>query len=191
VWRLGPLLLLPAAVGLYALYLDHELGDAWAFSSAQASPGWDRSVPTLGPLSGLWMAIQAGGHGGLEILRHLPRSESSGVDGYSAVDRIAFWNAVHLVLLVPVIWLTWLAWKRLGRAFGVYALATLVIVLTAPSKGFPLVSLPRYLLGDFPVLIGLAAMFEGRPNLRTGVLVGLGALSAAAGVAFSRGIWIA
>lgn len=190
-WRLAPLLLLPAAVGLYAVYLDHEVGDPWAFSSAQASPGWDRSVPTLGPLSGLWMAIQAGGHGGLEILRHLPRSAEVGSGGYSPTDRIAFWNAVHLVLLVPVIWLTWLAWKRLGTAFGLYALATLVVVLTAPSKGFPLVSLPRFLLGDFPVLMALAALFEGRPNLRTGVLVGLGALSAAAGVAFSRGIWIA
>jgi Dolichyl-phosphate-mannose-protein mannosyltransferase len=191
VWRLAPLVLLPAAVGIYALYLDHRLGDPWAFSSAQASPGWDRAVPALGPLSGLWMAIQAGGHGGLEILRHLPRSASVGGEGYSPVDRIAFWNAVHLVLLVPVAWLTWLAWKRLGTAFGVYALATLVVVLTAPSRGFPLVSLPRYLLGDFPVLIALAAMFQGRPNLRTGVLIGFGALSAAAGVAFSRGIWIA
>jgi hypothetical protein len=190
-WRLAPLLLLPAAVGIYALYLDHQFGDPWAFSKAQASPGWDRQVGTLGPLSGLWMAIQAGGHGGLEILRHLPRSADIGAEGYSPTDRIAFWNAVHLVLLVPVVWLTWLAWKRLGAAFGLYALATLVVVLTAPSRGFPLVSLPRFLLADFPVLIALAAVIQGRPGLRTGVLVGLGALSAAAGVAFSRGIWIA
>jgi hypothetical protein len=191
IWRLAPLLLLPAAVAIYSLYLDHKLGDPWAFSSAQASPGWDRTVPALGPLRGLWMAIQAGGHGGLEILRHLPRSASVGAAGYSPTDRLAFWNAVHLVLLVPVAWLTWYAWKRLGTAFGIYALATLVVVLTAPSKGFPLVSLPRYLLCDFPVLIALAALFAGRPNLRTGVLVGLGALSAAAGIAFSRGVWIA
>jgi hypothetical protein len=191
LWQLVPLLLLPAAVGLYGLYLGHELGDPWAFTKAQASPEWERQVPTLGPLSGLWMAIQAGGHGGLEILRHLPRSREAGVAGYSPVDRIAFWNAVHLVLLVPVAWLTWLAWRRLGLAFGVYALATLVIVLTAPSRGFPLVSLPRFLLADFPVLIALAAVIQGRPRLRTTVLVGLGALSAAAGVAFSRGVWVA
>jgi hypothetical protein len=137
------------------------------------------------------MAIQAGGHGGLEILRHLPRSETVGSAGYSPVDRIAFWNAVHLVLLVPVAWLTWVAWRRLGVAFGVYALATLVVVLTAPSRGFPLVSLPRFLLADFPVLMALVAVSQPRPHLRTGVLVGLGALSAAAGVAFSRGVWVA
>jgi hypothetical protein len=191
IWRLAPLLLLPAALGLYALYLDHELGDAWAFTRAQASPEWERQIQTLGPLSGLWMAIEAGGHGGLEILRHLPRSETVGVEGYSPTDRIAFWNAVHLVLLAPVAWLTWFAWRRLGLAFGLYALATLVVVLTAPSRGFPLVSLPRFLLADFPVLIALAAFIQSQPRLRTGVLIALGALSAAAGVAFSRGVWVA
>ena len=38
--RLAPLLLLPAAVGLYALYLDWAIGDPWAFTSAQAD--WNR-----------------------------------------------------------------------------------------------------------------------------------------------------
>ena len=109
VWRLAPLLLLPAAIGLYAAYLDHALGDPWAFSRAQASPGWERTVPSLGPLSGLWMTVQAGGHGGLEILRHLPRTQTVGAAGYSATERIAFWNAFHLVLLVAVALLTWVA----------------------------------------------------------------------------------
>ena len=50
--RLAPLLLIPAAVGLYALYLDSVLGDPWAFSSAQAD--WERDASPLGPLGGLW-----------------------------------------------------------------------------------------------------------------------------------------
>jgi hypothetical protein len=94
-------------------------------------------------------------------------------------------------VLVPVIWLTWVAWRRLGPAFGLYAAATLVVILSVPSTGFPLVSLPRFVLSDFPVLIALAAVIAGRPALRTGVLVGLGAVSAVAGVAFARGVWIA
>jgi hypothetical protein len=53
------------------------------------------------------------------------------------------------------------------------------------------VSLPRFVLTDFPVLIALAAVIRERPGIRTGVLVGLGALSVAAGIAFSRGVWIA
>ena len=55
--RLAPLLLLPAAVGLYALYLDWAIGDPWAFTSAQAD--WDRDVP----------ARPAGGDQGRDPLR--------------------------------------------------------------------------------------------------------------------------
>lgn len=188
-WRLVPLLMLPAALGLYALYLDRELGDAWAFTDAQ-SAGWDRELATLGPLGGLWMAVEAGGHGTLEILRDLPRTDPGGA-GFSQPLQVSFWNAVHLLVLVPVVWLTVVAWRRLGPALGLYALATLVLILSVPSTGLPLISLPRFLLTDFPVLIALAAVIRERPSLRTGVLVALGALSAAAGIAFSRGIWVA
>ena len=104
---------------------------------------------------------------------------------------MSFWNVVHLVVLVPVLWLTWVAWRRLGPAFGLYALATIVVILSVPSTGFPLVSMPRFVLTDFPVLIALAAVVAERQGLRTGVLVGLGAVSAVAGVAFARGGWIA
>jgi Mannosyltransferase (PIG-V) len=189
LWPLAPLLLLPAAVALYALYLQREVGDAFAFTGAQTTE-WEREVHPLGPLGGLWMAIQAGGHGTRAILEDLPRTDYGGA-GYSQALQVSWWNVVHLALLVPVMWLTWVAWRRLGPAFGLYALATLVVILSVPSTGFPLVSLPRFVLSDFPVLIALAAVIAGRPGLRTGVLVGLGAVSAVAGVAFARGVWIA
>jgi Mannosyltransferase (PIG-V) len=189
IWRLAPLLLLPAALAAYALYLDRELGDAFAFTNAQTT-GWERELGTLGPLTGLWMAFQAGGHGALEILRDLPRTGADS-PGYSQELQVSFWNALHLVVLVPLIWLTVVAWRRLGPALGLYAAATLVVILSVPSEGFPLVSMPRFVLTDFPVLIALASVIQGRPRVRTGVLVGLGALSAAAGIAFSRGEWIA
>ena len=66
-----------------------------------------------------------------------------------------------------------------------------MLILSFPSKGFPLISLPRFVVTDFPVLIALASVIQGRPSLRTGVLIALGAMSAIAGVAFSRGIWVA
>jgi Mannosyltransferase (PIG-V) len=188
-WKLAPLILLPVALGAYALYLDREVGDAFAFTNAQSSE-WERELATVGPISGLWMAFEAGGHGALEILRDLPRT---GVDspGYSQPLQVSFWNAAHLLFLVPLVWLTYVAWRRLGPALGLYAATTLLVILSVPSEGFPLVSMPRFVLTDFPVLIALASVIQGRPRLRTGVLVGLGALSAAAGVAFSREIWIA
>jgi len=179
--RLLPLLLLPAAVGLYALHLDRELGDAWAFTSAQA--GWERSLSPLGPLGGLVDAVQAAGRGA-RVLATLPYEP-----GHE--HRVALWNLSHLGLLAAVGWLTWVAWRRLGPAHGSYALATLVIVLSVPAEGFPLVSLPRFVLADFPLFLALAAVTADRPRARDAVLWGFGAVGAAAAIAFSRGVWIA
>jgi hypothetical protein len=179
--RLAPLLLLPAAVGLYALHLDRELGDAWAFTSAQA--GWERGLSPLGPLGGLVDAVQAAGRGA-RVLASLPYEP-----GHE--HRVALWNLSHLALLGAVVWLTWVAWRRLGPAHGSYAVATLVIVLSVPAEGFPLVSLPRFVLADFPLFLALAAVTAGRPRARDAVLWGFGAVGAAAAIAFSRGVWIA
>jgi hypothetical protein len=185
-----PLVLLSGAVLLFSLYLHHAAGvhDAMAWRHAQATSEWQRESGTLGPLTGLWWAIEAGGHGGLEILRHLPRGLGA-PGGFSHADTIAFWNAAHLVLLAVGIWLTWVAWKRLGPAFGLYSAATLVVVLWAPSTGFPLVSLPRFLMDDFPVVLALVAVTRERH--RDFVLIALAALSAVAGVAFAHGVWVA
>jgi hypothetical protein len=43
---------------------------------------------------------------------------------------------------------------------------------------------------DFPLLIAVAALVQGKPSLRTWVLVSLGATSAVAGIAFARDVWI-
>ena len=188
LWRaprkLVPLALLPAAVGAYALYLHWKVGDAFAFSNAQLH--WQRSTPELGPLTGLWWAIEAGGHGAREVLFHLPRGQ-----GYSQAQQVQLWNAVSLVVLAAAGWLTWVAWRRVSRAAGLYSLATLVLVLSAPSRGFPLVSLPRFLLGDFPIVLAVAALVADRPRARRAAIVAFAAASAVAGVAFSRGVWVA
>ena len=186
VARLVPLLLLPAAVGFYSLYLHYAVGDWLAWRHSQL--GWQRETPSLGPLGGLWWAIEAGGHGGLELLRHLPRGMDA-PGGFTPTERLAFWNAFSLLLFVVACWLTWVAWRRLGHAFGLYSAATLVVVLAAPSKGFPLVSLPRFLMDDFPVVLALVALTRRRG--REALLVGLAALTAVAGVAFAHAIWIA
>src|SRR5439155_23345496 len=56
--RLGALALVPLGLVAYAIYLHVELGDAWAFVHAQEQV-WNRHTPTLGPLSGLWQALDA------------------------------------------------------------------------------------------------------------------------------------
>ena len=103
--------------------------------------------------------------------------------GAEDAEGIAVWASRTLQKSPP------LTWKRLGPAFGLYSAATLVIVLWAPSKGFPLVSLPRLLMDDFPIVLALVAVTRDRH--RDFVLIGLAALCAVAGVAFAHGVWVA
>ncbi len=180
--RLAPLALLPAAVGLYALYLGSKLDDPWAFTTAQAD--WSRETSTLGPLGGLWDSVQAAGRG-LRDLLSLP------AEGPGQVEQVALWNVTHLVVLAGAVWLTWVAWVRLGAAFGLYSAATLAIALSVPAAGFPLVSLPRFLLADFPLFLALASLTLDRPRVREATLWSFAALGAVAAAAFARGIWIA
>ncbi|MBA2383274.1 MAG: hypothetical protein H0V68_01220 [Actinobacteria bacterium] len=180
--RLAPLALLPAAVALYALYLDRTLGDPWAFTSAQAD--WDRETPLLGPLGGLRESVLAAGRGARDLL-DLPAA------GPGHVERVALWNVSHLALLIAAAWLTWVAWRRLGPAFALYSAATLAIVLSVPAEGFPLVSLPRFLLADFPLFLALASLTLERPRARDATLWSFAALGAVCAAAFARGIWIA
>ena len=106
-------------------------------------------------------------------------------------QRVGLWNLSHLVLLAVAVWLTWVAWTHLGAAFGAYSAATLVIALSAPAEGFPLVSLPRFLLADFPLFLALASLTLDRPRARDAVLAAFAALGAVAAAAFARGIWVA
>lgn len=187
VRRLIPLLLLPAGVAAYALYLERHTGDAWAFLHAQGAY-WNRHVHALGPLSGLWLGVKDGYQGAVEIVRHLPRAPHS---TFEHKDQWASWNVVNLLLLVAALWLTWLTWKRLGAALALYSLTLIVITLTSPAELVPLVSFPRFLLSDFPLFIALAALAATRPRLRATVIVGFAAIGGAAAVAFAHHVWIA
>jgi Mannosyltransferase (PIG-V) len=187
VVRLVPLLLLPAAVGVYALYLDHRFGDPWAFLHAQGVY-WHRHVHPAGPLSGLWLAAKDGYQGASELAQHLPRAPHG---TFAQRDQWAAWNALQLVLLGVAAWLTWLAWRRLGIAYGLYSLATLLIVLTSPADLIPLVSLPRFLLGDFPLFLALGLLLRDRPAPRNWTLGSFAAIGAVAAAAFAHHVWVA
>jgi hypothetical protein len=186
--RPAPILLLPLGLGAYALYLHVHVGDALAFQHAQ-QVFWLRETPTAGPLGGLWESIVRGYQGAAEILRHLPRGGGAPA-GYPQRDHLAAWNSIHLVVLLAALGLTWSAWRRLGPAFGLYSLTTIALVLLSPPRYFPLASFPRYLLGDFPIFLALAALVQGRPRAREILLCGFAAIGAVAAVAYSRGVWV-
>jgi hypothetical protein len=183
--RLAPLLLLPAALGLYAWYLEEHLGNWRAFYEAQGA-FWLRHRPAAGPFGGLWEAISQGYHGVAQVVLHLGRASR-----VSGADEIGTRNALHLALLLAALWLTWVAWRRLGSAAAAYSISYLAIVLWSTVPYFPLVSLPRFVLGDFPLFIALASVTDRRPTARQAVLIGFAAAGAVAAVAFSRNFWVA
>jgi hypothetical protein len=176
--RLAPLVLLPAALGGYMLYLHEHFGDAFAFSHAE-SGYWLRHTPALGPITGLWRAAHSAEQGLAQLVLHLPSSGR-----YGKPEQWAVWNVTNFLLLVLAVWLTWVAWQRLGAAHGLYSLATLLVVLSSPAEVVPLVSLPRFLLADFPLFIVLVPY-------RRALLPAFAALGAVAAVAFSHGTWVA
>jgi hypothetical protein len=183
------LVLLPAALGAYALYLHYHFHDAGAFYHSQ-NVFWLRETPRLGPLQGAWNALHTAEQGAAELVRHLP-GDAGYPSGFETAQQRSMWNVLQLLLLIAAAGLTWVAWKRLGAAFGLYSVAVIAIILTTPAAVVPLVSLPRLLIADFPLFIALAAMAGTRPRLRLGVIIAFAAVGGIAAIAFSRGVWIA
>ena len=180
--------LLAVPLAAYGWYLHVHVHDALAFLHAHTER--KRETPALGPLAGTWDALSAGYHGAAELVRHLPE-RLGGAAGYQSRELFATWNVFHLALLVVAAWLTWYVWRRLGPAFGGYSTAILLIVLAGPIEIFPLQGLPRFLLVDFPLFLGLADLTANRPRLRTTLFCTFAAFGALATAAFAHVVWIA
>ncbi len=189
ILRLLALVLLPAALGIYALYLHFHFGDAGAFYHAQ-NVFWLRETPALGPLQGAWDALRTIEQGAAELLLHLP-ADNAYPGGFEDSQQRGTLNVLQGLILISAVCLTWVAWKRLGAAFGLYSTALIVIILSNPAAVTPLVSVPRFLIADFPLFIALASIATPRPRLRLGIIIAFAAIGGIAAVGFSRGIWIA
>lgn len=170
-WRLA--LALPVAAA-YPLYLWWKLDDAGAFASAEGT--WHRHLSPLGPLGGVWDALRAGWAGARQLA-----SGSNAHAYWSAVSpadspplRTATLNLELLLFLVLFVALAAIAWRRFGAPYGLFAVLSLAIPLSVPSNRWPLLSLPRFALGIFPLFLALAWL-GGRPRVHTAI-VGLSAL---------------
>jgi hypothetical protein len=68
-------------------------------------------------------------------------------------------------------------WRRLPRHYGVYAAITLMICLSSPQRGQPLVSLDRYVLTIFPLWMAAGSWIAKRRLQTPVVIVGSVALA--------------
>ena len=186
--RLSPLLLLPAALAGYCVYLHSHFGDAFAFIHSEGS-FWLRHVPAAGPFGGAWDALKSGEQGLAQLVLHLPAG-SGAPAGFGKPEQFAIWNVAQLALLATACALTWLCWTRVNRAAALYSATTIALFLSAPAAVVPLVSVPRFLIGDFPLFVTLAVVSADRPRLRTFVVASFAAVGLLAAVGFAHGTWI-
>jgi hypothetical protein len=142
------LLLIPAGLAAYLAYLGLRYGDALAPFRVESV--WFRH--TTFPLTTFW----DGARQAVDGLRQLLQGPVAPyrVPGYAqSVMSAALQDIVLFVfLVVGVLGLIYVL-ARLGMAYGLYALALLVLALADPVSLQPLASLPRYELMIFPLFI--------------------------------------
>ena len=167
--RLASLAVAGAVGTLWPLWLWLRLDDPLLFVRAQSSESWGRNLSPAGPLGGLWHAAEAG----WAAIRQLIEGPGGRVYWAHATDttpmHVAAVNLELLAYLVLFLGLAIVVWRRLGPAFGAFVAASLALPLSAPTDDWPLLSLPRFGLGIFPIFIALALLGR-RPRLHVAIL---------------------
>jgi hypothetical protein len=85
------------------------------------------------------------------------------------VPRAALLSVFFAVALIVFAWLSVVAWRRLGAAYGVFSVVSLLIPLSAPTGRWPLLSLPRFGVTIFPFFLALA-LVGGRRSTHSAIV---------------------
>ena len=133
------------------------------FLSAQRA-GWDRRLSYAGPLGGAWDGLVDGWRGVRQLVA------GSGHDYFPSIDHSAMYgaglNLEQLAYAVLLIGAGVYTWRKLGAAYGIFVLGSLALPLSDPVPSSPLLSMPRFALGVFPVFVALGIL-GSRPRVNT------------------------
>jgi hypothetical protein len=150
-------------MALWPLYLGLAHGSPFVFLRAQRA-GWDRHLSAAGPLGGAWDALVEGWRGVRQLVA------GSGHNYFPSGDHGAMYgaglNLEQLAYGVLLVGLGIYAWRAFGAAYGVFVLGSLALPFSDPLPGSPLLSLPRFALGVFPVFAALGRL-GSRPRVHT------------------------
>ena len=151
VWGIG---ILPTGLLAYMIFLWSRFGDPLLFISAQGENIWRRELTD--PLTALRMAWVEAGEG----LGHLLDPATLFLDPRSGEAVLGAYNTVSFAFLVLLLVIVGMGFSVLPLNLSVYTfLVTLLPVLT-PSPWAPLMGLPRYALGAFPLFIILGYLLS-------------------------------
>jgi Dolichyl-phosphate-mannose-protein mannosyltransferase len=181
------LVAVPVLAALYPLWLQLRLHAPRSEFSNEA--GWNRHFSHAGPLGGLWQAARAT-WAGIEQLATASTTHRYW-NGATNADPlyVAAHNLEDVAFFVLFAVLGVVAWRRLGAPYALFVLGSLLIPLTFPAGGYPLLSMPRFTLVLFPAFIA-GATLTSDPRRERAVL-GLSALLlGVAVVQWSAGYWV-
>jgi 4-amino-4-deoxy-L-arabinose transferase-like glycosyltransferase len=144
---------------VWPIWLWATFGHPLEFLGAERH-AWHRHLSDAGPFGGAWKGIVAGWNGIVQFV--------AGGNRFPGADdalQAAGLNLEALAAAVFVVVLGVVAWRRLGAAYGMFVLASIALPLSSPASNLPLLSMPRFVLGVFPVFVALGAVVtSGRAN---------------------------
>jgi hypothetical protein len=183
-WRgLLELALVPAGLLGYAAFLWGRFGDPLVFA-AQQSAYWGRELTSpVATAAGAWRAA-GDGVGYLLDPGTLFLSTSAG-------PTLEASNVLNLAFLVLFLVLMGVGFALLPPGLSIFTFVIVMLPILTPSPSFPLMSLPRFLIGTFPIFLVLGYLLSrSRPALVIWLI-----LSSGVGVAltalFTTWRWVA
>ncbi len=191
------LLLVPAGLGLYMLYLQRTFGSALLFRRDQTH--WGRRFAW--PWQTVWRGIMAVDYD----LRGVPWRARLTNPTDRLADRLEHIYALHpelgasltvsnlssLVALGTIAAAVGVGWRRIPLAYSAFAVTITALPLFGPTALKPLMSLPRFALAAFPIFIVFALVTDRRPLLRAVLLIAFSAGLAYFTIRFAAFRWVA
>jgi hypothetical protein len=180
-------LLVPAGVAAYAAYLAVSTASIGSFGEAERAWGRD---PTF-PLITIWRSAVKAYFGATQLLtgHGVPPDPAYVGQTLAFIQReTAIVNLLSFVALAGAAWAICAAWRRLPISYALFSVCVISLPLFAPRPQVPLMSMPRFVIVAFPVMVALAVVTDGRPRLRW-ALIGV----FAAGLVFLTGrfaLWL-
>ena len=175
--------LVPAGLAAYAAYLWARFGEPFVFARQQGEY-WNREVS--GPLATLGDAWTAAGVGVEYVLD--PATLFLGTDATPALEAS---NVLNLAFLAFFLVVALAGLFVLPPGLSVYAAALVLLPVLTPSPRFPLMSLPRFVLGAFPVFLVVGYFLSRSRWTLAAWLVFSGGLGVALAALFVTWRWVA
>lgn len=183
-WRgLFGISLVPAGLVGYAAFLWGRFGDPFVFATQQ-SAYWGRELTS--PVTTAASAWRAAGEGAGYLL-----DPATLFMGTSAGPTLEASNTLNLAFLALFLILMGVGFAVLPPGLSLYTFILVLLPVLTPSPSFPLMSLPRFMLGAFPVFLVLGYLISrSRPALVVWLVLSSG-LGVALTALFTTWRWVA